>query len=164
MLLLLNAWVYRYMRACTDRWMAEWMKKWRNQLSTNDWATNEHANEWISKQTKKWMHERITMCRRMKESTVGCCMVTMIPSSSLTLSVSCCKTSTPACPTSSQVWVRKYPKLLNCIMPFTLWMDTSYDSSSASFLCLACVALKRHEECCSPKFVQTASRYCVLPA
>lgn len=101
MLLLLDAWVYRCMHAWTDRWLGD--------LSKYKQLRYEWTCKRMNERTNQQMNECITMCRYMKDSTVGCCTVTMTPSSLSTLSVSCCKTLTPACPTSSQVWVSKKP-------------------------------------------------------
>ncbi len=124
----MGGWVHAWMDGWVDRWMDgwmnewmnelmnEWMNEWRSLLSTNDWAIkNKQMNDWVNNQTNEWRNVCIAMYRHMRDSTVGCCMVTTTPSSSSTLSVSCYKTLTPACPTSSQVWVSKYPKLQNCI-------------------------------------------------
>lgn len=119
-------WMGLQVHACMDRCMNEKLKilaKYRRlsyewtckQVNEQTWKNSVNfvyfacilCKAHISTYMDECMYLCVAMCRHMRDSTVGCCTETMTPSSSLTLSVSCCKTLTPACPTSSQVWFSK---------------------------------------------------------
>ena len=141
-----------WMHGCIGACMHGQIDGWETCLSTNNWDMNEHASEWMSEQTSKWMN--VSQCAGIWRTV----QLVAVRWRWHPLLYWLCQWA------AARLWPQpalrhhrygsaKNPKLRNCIMPFTLLMVTRYDSSSASFLCFACIARKRHKEYCPPKFV-----------